>query len=143
MTREARAIVHCRGHPLVSAAHPSTLEITCEEVLTSQGDCIIAVGADRGARDLPREFRELLCMDDAILLTILSCEGLSVEIRGRGSSSMTLDHPSDMVWRRSRYVCGRTVAIDADKTARTIPREFVQALRRGSPVVATLRVSVP
>lgn len=128
---------------MVRAAHSSTLEITREPGLTLKGDCIIAVAADLGACDLPEEFGALLCRDDASLLTVLSCEGMNVEIRGRGSSSMTLDHPSDLVWRRSRYVCGRTVAIEADTVARTIPREFVGALRKGSDVVAVLTVTVP
>lgn len=135
--------IRCRGHPLVTAAHPSTFEITREPGLTLKGDCILAVAADRGARDLPEEFGALLCRDDASLLTVLSCDGMSVEIRGRGSSSMTLDHPSDLVWRKSRYVCGRTVAIEADTVARTIPREFINALRRGNDMIAVLTVTVP
>lgn len=143
MKREARAIIHCRGHPHVRAAHPSTLEITCEHEMTPNGDCIIAVGADCSARDLPEEFRILLCRDDASLHTVFSCGGMSVEVRGQGSSSMTLDHPADMVWRRSCYVCGRTVAIGSDTTARMMPREFVEALRQGGEVVATLTVRVP
>ena len=97
MTREASVTIRCRGHPLVRAEHPSTLEITREPCLTLRGDCILAVAADLGASDLPEEFGALLCRDDASLLTVLSCEGMDVEIQNRGSSSMTLDHPSDLV----------------------------------------------
>ncbi|MCU0632339.1 MAG: DUF371 domain-containing protein [Methanolinea sp.] len=143
MTREAEVTIPCRGHPLVTAEHPTTLEITREQDLTLAGNCIIGVGAQCGARDLPSGFRALLCRDDALLLSVFSCEGMVVEVRARGSSSMTLDHPTDLVWRRSHYVCGRTVAVDADTTARTIPRDFVEALRKGSALTVVLTVTVP
>jgi len=142
MTRETCITIHCRGHPLVRADHPITFEITRDEELTLQGNCIIGVGADRGAGSLPRDFRSLLCSDDARLHTVLSCEGMVIEIQARGSSAFTLDHPKDMVWRRSGYICGRTVAIGADTTARTIPRPFVEALRSGSALRADLTVTV-
>lgn len=141
MSRQAHVTIRCRGHPLVRAAHPTTFEITREKELTLKGDCIIGVGADLGARDLPEDFRALLCRDDARLLTTLSCDGRVVEIRARGSSAMTLDHPTDLVWRRSGYVCGRTVAICADTTARLMPRDFVQALRGAGPLTVKLTVT--
>lgn len=142
MIREARAIIHCKGHPLVTANHPSTLEITCDRDLSLRGDCIIGVSADYGARDLPGEIRSLLCNDDARIHTTLSCDGMTVEVQARGSSALTLDHPTDMVWRKSGYVCGRTVAIHADIAARSIPREFVKSLREGCPLILVFRVIV-
>lgn len=142
MVREAHAIIHCRGHPLVTANHPSTLEITCDKDLTLQGDCIVGVNADLGARDLAGEIRSLLCNDNARIHTMLSCEGMTVEIQARGSSAFTLDHPTDMVWRKSGYVCGRTVAIHADTVARSMPREFVESLRKGCTMTVEFRVTV-
>lgn len=142
MTREASVVIHCRGHTLVTANHPSTLEITRDNDLTLRGDCILGVSADLGARDLPGEIRTLLCNDDACIHTILSCDGMTVEIHARGSSAFTLDHPTDMVWRKSGYVCGRTVAIHADTAARSIPREFVKSLRKGNILTLVFRVMV-
>lgn len=142
MIREACVIVKCTGHPLVRANHPSTFEITRDAGLTTRGDCIIGIGADCGAAGLPAEFRSLLSDDDARLTTLLSCEGMSVEIRARGSSGLSLSHPTDMVWRRSGYTCGRTVAVHADTTAQTLPRSFVKALQRGGTLTATLTVTV-
>lgn len=140
--QESQAVIRCSGHPLVRALHRTTLEITRDQDLSPQGDCIIAVGADLGARDLPGAFRDLLCRDDAHLHALLTCGTMQVEVRGRGSSAMTLDHPTDLVWRRSRYVCGRTVAIESDTTARTLPREFVTVLQQSHPVEVVLTVTV-
>lgn len=142
MIREASAWIRCRGDRFVSATHPSTLEITRHDELTLNGDCIIGIDADCGARDLPENVRSLLCNNNASIQTILSCEGMNVEINARGSSAFTLDHPTDMVWRRSGYVCGRTVAIYSDTTARTIPRNFIEALRKGYTMIVDFRVTV-
>ena len=129
---EAAERITCRGHPLVRATHPTTFEVTTEDHLTSQGDCIIGVRADRSAGDLSPKFRRVLADDRAVLLTRLTAGGFSAEVQGRGSSRMTLGHPSDLVWRRSSFVCPRTVAILCDNTAATLPRDLLRALREGS-----------
>jgi len=63
-----------------------------------------------------------------------------VEVRGRGSRAMTLGHPTDLVWRRSSFVCPRTVAILCDCTAASLPRELVAALREGAELEVEMRV---
>lgn len=143
MPAVARVTIRCQGHPFVTALHPTTLEITKDTELTPRGDCIIGIAADMAARDLPREIRDLLCRDDAIVTADFCCEGQLVTVRGRGSSMMTLSHPTDMVFRRSDFVCDRTVAIRADGAARTFPRDFVEKVAAGKPVIVTFEVSVP
>jgi hypothetical protein len=124
--------ITCRGHPLVRATHPTTFEVTTEGHLTCQGDCIIGIRADRGAGGLSPEFRRVLADDRAVILTRLTAGGHSVEVRGRGSSRMTLAHPTDLVWRKSSFVCPRTVAVHCDHAAMTLPREIVRAIREGA-----------
>ena len=144
---EARERISCRGHPFVRGTHPTTFEVTTEGRLTRQGDCIIGVKADKGAGGLSAEFRRVLADDRAVLLTRLTAGGHTVVARGRGSSKMTLTHPTDLVWRRSSYVCSRTVAIHCDQTAATLPRELIRALREGSELevemVAVIKEATP
>ncbi|MDD1674581.1 MAG: DUF371 domain-containing protein [Methanomicrobiales archaeon] len=140
---EAQEWIICHGHPLVQGTHPTTFEVTTAANLTAQGDCIIGVGADKGARDLDPVFRDLLARDDAYLLTVLRAGPVSVEIHGRGSRELTLRHPADLVWRRSGFTCDRTVAIAADCTARLLPRELIRRLQRGDYLEVELRVTVP
>ena len=140
---EAHATVVCCGHPKVRGTHPTTFEVTTEGHLTVAGDCIIGVSADRGAAGLPAEFRILLCHDDAVLLTRLSAGDLQVEVHSRGSASFTLDHPAAMVWRRSRYVDGRTVGILSDRTAAMLPRELIAVLRSGATLVVEMTATRP
>ncbi|MDH7511207.1 MAG: DUF371 domain-containing protein [Methanolinea sp.] len=139
----ARVTIRCRGHPFVTALHPTTLEITKDAELTPKGDCIIGIAADMAARDLPPEVRDLLCRDEAFVTAGFCCEGQVVTVRGRGSSRMTLSHPTDMVFRRSGFVCDRTVAICADGAARTFPRDFVAKVAAGNQILVRFEVSVP
>jgi hypothetical protein len=140
---EAQEIIRCRGHPLVLGTHPTTFEVTCEDHLSENGNCIIGVAADNGCAGLSPLFKAVLAHDDAVLVTRLACNGVVAEISSRGSSKMALDHPSDLVWRKSAFVCGRTIAILSDRTARTLPRELMENLARGEEMVVTLTATRP
>jgi hypothetical protein len=136
-------VVRCRGHPCVRGDHPTTFEVTTEEHLSCTGNCIIGVGADKGAADLCPEFKEAMADDRAELLTTLSAGGTTVVIRSRGHPGMAFDHPTDLVWRRSDFVCGRTVGIGSDQVARTLPRALIAALSEGEEMEVTLTVTIP
>jgi hypothetical protein len=140
---EATEVIRCHGHPIISANHPTTFEVTTEETLTENGHCIIGIMADKGAAGLSSQFRELLCHDDATLVTTLACRGIAVAVHSRGSRAMTLDHPTDLVWRKSRFVCGRTIGIDTDHVAATLPRDLVTSLQAGRSLVVTMVVTRP
>jgi len=139
----AQEHVRCRGHPLVLSTHPTTFEVTVEDHLTENGNCIIGITADKGCAGLSLEFRQALARDDATLHTRLDCSGVVAEIVSRGSAKMTLDHPTDMVWRKSTFVCGRTIGILSDRVALTLPRELVKNLAAGKEMLVTLTVKHP
>jgi hypothetical protein len=40
-----------------------------------------------------------------------------------------LDHLTDLVIRKSNYVCNRTLMVEADKSASNLGRDLVRALR--------------
>ena len=140
---KARDIVRARGHPLVQGTHRTTFEVTRDETLTPSGDCIIGIGADKGAADLDPGLKAVLRDGRAVLTTRLTAGGVTVEVRSRGSAALTLDHPADLVWRRSDFISDRTVGIRSDHTAATLPREFIEALRRGEDLVVELEAESP
>jgi hypothetical protein len=140
---EATEIVRCRGHPFVLGTHPTTFEVTCEDHLTKNGNCIIGVAADKGCAGLSPAFKAVLAHDDAVLVTRLACEGIVVDVRSRGSSRFTLDHPADMVWRKSPFICGRTIGIMSDRAALTLPRALMENLVGGKEMVVTLNATRP
>jgi hypothetical protein len=140
---EATEVIHCRGHPRVSASHPTTFEVTREDTLTKNGHCIIGVGADKGCQGLSPEFRQILCHDEAVLTTVLSCGGIITEVHSAGSAAMTLDHQRDLIWRKSTFVCGRTIGIRSDRVAATLPTELVALMRAGRLMVVRMTVRRP
>ncbi|RJS92129.1 DUF371 domain-containing protein [Candidatus Bathyarchaeota archaeon] len=129
MNNEAAEIITAYGHNLIQATHKTTFEITRERRLTPRGDCIIAVGADKSVADLSREFKELARKEDAEITIVIECGGEKEVIKAHGDPRLTFTHPSDMVVRKSRYVCSRTLAVKADKAAWDISRKLVRELR--------------
>jgi hypothetical protein len=140
---EVCEIIHCRGHLLVLGDHPTTFEVTREEHLTKNGNCIIGISAEKGCDGLSAAFKQVLANDDAVLVTRLSSGEVMVEVKSRGSSRFTLDHPTDMVWRRSSFVCGRTIGILSDHVAATLPKKLISNLSAGKEMVVTLTAMRP
>ena len=128
-----------RGHRNIRATHRTTLEITKEADLTPRGDCIVAVGSEKGAADLNRELVEALKRGAEATLTI-EAGGVTETVRGRGDPRITLTHPTDIVVRKSLYVDSRTLMVEADKSALDLDRRLVEALRRGLPCRITVVV---
>jgi uncharacterized protein len=129
------------GHPMVSAMHERTMEVTKERHLTPQGDCIIGVGASKGTAQLSVSVKEALRSDGArVRLTLVTPAG-DFAFTARGSKDLSFQDPNDIVIRKSDYVCGRTLAIHASASARKIPRELVKSLRSAG-ATGILRIEV-
>ncbi|MFQ5758114.1 MAG: DUF371 domain-containing protein [Candidatus Bathyarchaeia archaeon] len=121
--------INAYGHENVRSTHETTFEITKEKTLTKRGDCIIAVGATRGVKDLGPKFREAVRRKTAKITITVEAGGVKDVIKARGTPRLLLTHPTDLVVRKSNYVCDRTVAIGADKAARDLSRELVEKLK--------------
>lgn len=130
-----------RGHPMVRAEHRTTVEITTDEHLTPSGDCIVGVGASKGLAQLSDATKGALMSDAARVRLTFVTPGGDFSFAARGSRLLTLESPTEMVVRRSSFVCGRTLAIMAGSSAREFPRTLVGSLK--SPqAVGLLRIEV-
>ena len=127
--------IEAYGHENVRSSHKTTFEITKEKRLTKRGDCIIAVGATKGAKDLDLKFREAAKRETTEITVAVEAGGVKEIVRAMGSSRLLFTHPTDLVVRKSDYVCDRTVAIRADKAASDLSRELVEKLRNPSQKV--------
>ena len=125
----ARENILAFGHLNIQAIHPSTLMFTREKHLSKTGDCIVALAADKAVADLSPEFKDKLRKPNAKLTILIEADGLTEQINASGSPKLVLTSPSDMVIRKSDYVCSRTLAIRADKAANDLPRTFVEKLQ--------------
>jgi len=140
---KATEIIHCSGHRNIAGTHRSTFEITKEPEVSKTGTCIVGVSSDKGSKDLSREFKRILADDRAELITIFEIDGSEFCIRSCGSSGLTLEHETDIVWRRSGFVCARTIGVYSDCTARMIPRDMIKKIQAGAEfrVILTARLN--
>jgi len=126
---EETEIIAAYGHENIQATHKTTLEITKDKHLTKNGDCIIAVAADKSLADLSPKFKEKLRRKNAILTIRIEAEGVIEEIKASGSSHLILTHPTEIVVRKSDYISNRTLAIRADKTSYDLSKRLVDKLK--------------
>jgi hypothetical protein len=135
VSSQAREIILARGHPNITAKHKTTFEITKDPYVTLRGDCIIAVSASKAAYDLSWEFKQLVKNEDTLVIFKLEVESFTWTVRGYGSEKMTLTDVRSMVFRKSQYVCPRTVMIKADASACNVPREILPLLKNPNAII--------
>jgi len=126
---KATEIIYACGHENVQSSNKTTFEITKENFLTKRGDCIVAIGATKGAADLNTKFREAARNERARIRITIEAGGEIETVNAWGSPQLSFNHPTDLVVRKSNYVCGRTLAIRADKAARDLSRKLAEKLR--------------
>jgi hypothetical protein len=125
-----REVVSARGHPNIRASHLTTFEITKEKNLTKKGDCIIGVNANKSVAEISDKIKEKLRKNVIAKVELLLPQyGLKDVVVGYGNAAMPFNHPTDIVIRKSSFVCGKTLLIKADKAAKDIDREIVELLR--------------
>ena len=117
------------GHENVRACHPRTIEITTEHDLTLQGDCIIGVSAECGCKDIPKELKEKIRDDRSTVILSIRVDDEIFQIIGNGNKDLILEHPHDIVIRKSKFVCPRTLAINCNVASNDIPRKMIKMLQ--------------
>lgn len=123
--------IMARGHENVLSLHKSTFEITKDKDLSLSGDCIIGLDIDKSMEDFPKEFKEKLANDDTKVIVELKTPNASDTIEGFGHHDLTLSHPTDIVCRKSTFVCSRTLMIKSNKAAIDLNRDLIKDLANG------------
>jgi len=117
------------GHANIQASHPTTLMFTKDFDVSKNGDCIVAVAADKSIADLTDQLKEELRKPNAKVAITIEAGNFREEIRALSSPKLCLCHPTDIVIRKSDYLCNRTLAICADKSSMDLPRGLVERLQ--------------
>lgn len=123
--------IKAKGHKNVLSLHKSTFEITKDNDLTLAGDCIIGLDIDKSMDDFPQEFKEKLANDDTKVIVELNTPNASDKIIGYGHHDLSLSHPTDIVCRKSTFICPRTLMIKSDKAAIDLNRDLIADLANG------------
>jgi len=140
---EVTEVIFARGHENIRATHKTTFEVTKEVALSKKGDCIIAISANKAMADLSHEFKANLCKEKAQLTITIQAGEITEVVKASGSSRLILTHPTDMVVRKSDYVCSRTLAVKANKAACDFSRKIIAELKNSEQrVKITLTATV-
>ena len=126
--------IKAKGHENVLSLHKSTFEITKDKDLSLSGDCIIGLDIDKSMEDFPEEFKEKLANDDTKVIVELRTPNASDTIEGYGHHDLTLSHPTDIVCRKSTFVCSRTLMIKSNKAAIDLNRDLIKDLANCEPM---------
>ncbi len=127
--REIEEIIMAYGHENIQANHATTLMFTKDDHLTKNGNCIVAVKADKAIADLRTEFKEALKNPKAKLTIVIEAGELKQQLTAYGASKLLLVNSTDIVIRKSSFVCNRTLGINADKASNELSRELVKKLK--------------
>lgn len=121
--------INFRGHPNIRSLHERTVEITKNENLTIRGDCIIGVKANKSCADLNERLKRNLQSADAIAKIEIAVGSESLTLRGEGDSRLTLSDEHDIVIRKTRFICPRTLSIKCDIASSDVPRDMIGLLQ--------------
>nr|WP_319373276.1 DUF371 domain-containing protein [uncultured Methanobacterium sp.] len=129
-----------KGHHNVTSKHKTTFEVTQDTEMGLAADCIVGVSSNVSLNDLPLQVREAIQDENTLIQVILETENAKDIIKGFGHPQLTLDHPTDMVCRKSDYTCSRTLMIHADKAAVDLDSDLIDELVSGKTLKVTIIV---
>ena len=132
--------IFSKGHRNVTSHHKSTFEITKDAEIGPTADCIVGVDMDKTMLDFPQEFKDKIANPDTKIIVELKTENGYDEITGFGHEDLTLTHPTDIVIRKSDYVCSRTLMIGADKAAKDLDGDLIDDLKNEKIMEVTIKL---
>ena len=116
------------GHNNILCTHNTTIEITKETNLTTRGDCVLAVGASKACSDLNSELKSKIKNGKKFKVK-LEVDDKQGSFYGFGNKELKLLDKNDMVFRKSSFICDRTVLINCSKSSKELSRELVEKLK--------------
>lgn len=85
--------------------------------------------------DFPKQFKEKIANDNTKIIVKLTTPNAYDEIHGFGHHKLTLNHPTDIVCRKSNYICSRTLMIKANKSSCDLNPNLIKDLKDESQLI--------
>ena len=105
------------GHENISAKHKTTIEFTKDKEVSRKGDCILGVNADFSFSEIKR---------------LLKKKEIEIKIGNfivKAEVNPCFNDKKEIVIRKSEFISGRTLGINADKASIDLGRKFVKRLQ--------------
>lgn len=86
-------------------------------------------------QSLDLQVKQLAKSPNTRIILKLNVEDLVEKIEGRGDPRLTYSDSVSMVARKSSFVCGRTLMIEANKAASDVNRSLIERLKQPETVI--------
>jgi uncharacterized protein len=116
------------GHKNIQVTHSTTIELTKEEILSLKGDCILGIKSSKSCFDLSESLKNEIHSGKLIKVHLIAGEE-SDFFFGKGNKDLSLNNQISLVFRKSNYICDRTILISCTKSAKDINRKIVEYLK--------------
>ncbi len=120
--------IYAWGHTNILCTHRTTIEITKGKNLTKKGDCVLAVNASKACFDLTPDLKNLI-KKGKMFKVKLKVDEVQDFFYGFGNEDLKLLNKNDMVFRKSDFICERTVLINCSKSSNELSRDLTRTLR--------------
>ena len=128
----------CTGHKNITSKHEKTFMFTTEDYLTPSGDCIIGINCTKSLSDISSKIKEKMRDSETkIKIELTSCDIIDTII-AYGNPKLTFTDNKDFVIRKSNFICPRTFAISANKSAKDLNRDLIQKLKEGEKLTVKI-----
>lgn len=120
--------IYAWGHKNIFCTHKTTIEITKDTNLTKQGNCVLAVKASKACYDLNSDLKNLIKTGNKFKVK-LEVDEIQDYFYGFGNKELNLLNKTDMVFRKTDFICDRTVLINCSKSSTELSRELIDKLK--------------
>lgn len=120
--------IYAYGHQNISCTHKTTIEITKDNSITNRATCILATNASKACFDLNEELKRLIFCEKKIKVKI-KVDNISDTFFGFGHKNLKLLSHKDLVFRKSDYICDRTVLIKCSKSSNELDSNIIEKMK--------------
>ena len=119
--------IEIMGHPFIQCIHNTTIELTKDNYLTKKGTCILGIKASKACYDLNPLLKKKIRNGEKIDV-IIKVDGICDSFYGYGNKKLTLLSKKDIVFRKSDFICDRTILINCTKSSNELSRNIIKRL---------------
>ncbi|MFX0071503.1 MAG: DUF371 domain-containing protein [Candidatus Hermodarchaeota archaeon] len=123
--------IYAFGHKNILCTHKTTIELTKKNYLTKRGNCILGINASKSCESLDSKLKYFIRKGYKIKVIVKS-GNLTDSFYGFGNKSLTLLDKEDLVFRKSNFICDRTVLINCNKASIDLKPNLIEKLKNPS-----------
>ena len=119
--------ITAKGHSLIQCTHTTTIELTKDTYLTKNGTCILGIEASKACCDLNPLLKKKITDGEKIEVIVKAGDEFD-SFFGFGNKNLTFLDKKDIVFRKSDFICDRTILIKCSKSSSELDRNFIKKL---------------